>query len=171
MKVVSSVAIRPPLNVRSMLFSDRLSAALMLNRRPPEMSCVSPALFVREMTGGVTSSCWPLMLRVVSHAHSTSASAPIPHIAVPRLDIPISVLSAIAPVVVRRLLPGGRDQIVDDVRRDENQQISPVLLLGREADVHRRRPDIRALGVDFHENLAIAGHVRRDAEIDAGLLE
>src|ERR1041384_3543241 len=134
MKVVSSVAIRPPLNVRSMLFSDRLSAALMLNRRPPEMSCVSPAVFVREMTGGVTSSCWPLMLRVVSHAHSTSASAPIPHIAVPRLDIPISVLSAIAPVVVRRLLPGGRHQIGDDVRPYENQQISPVLLLGREAE-------------------------------------
>src|SRR6266850_6756307 len=105
------------------------------------------------------------------------------------------------------LLPGGRDQIVDDVWRDQNQEITPILLLGRkseqfaqnrqiykkrdsglrhrdlghrksanysrfavtdqdlivrllrlecESDIHRRRPNVRTLGVHFHQDLTVS---------------
>src|SRR6266568_3871900 len=148
-----------------------------------------------------------------------SASDAMLNSAVPRLTSRISTLSAIGP---RDLLPAGRDQIVDDVWRNQNEQITPILLLRREAeqlaqnrqiykkrnsglryrdlghrksanysrfavadqnlvvrllrleresDVYRRRPDVGALGVHFHQDLTGSRHMRRDAQVDAGLLE
>ena len=49
--VVSSVPMSPPLNVRSTLLSARLSTADTLKRRPPAMSCVSPAALLSVMEG------------------------------------------------------------------------------------------------------------------------
>src|SRR6266705_3608207 len=60
-----------------------------------------------------------------------SASDAMLNSAVPRLTSRISTLSAIGP---RDLLPAGRDQIVDDVWRNQNEQITPILLLRREAE-------------------------------------
>src|SRR5438477_6870028 len=60
-----------------------------------------------------------------------SASDAMLNSAVPRLTSRISTLSAIGP---RDLLPAGRDQIVDDVWRDQNEQITPILLLRRKAE-------------------------------------
>src|SRR5437773_6533149 len=132
MKLVSSVPMSPPLNVRFTLFNARLSTADTLKRRPPAIACVSPAAFVSVMAGGVTSRWMPPMLRAVSHAQTASASALALNSAVPRLirTSRIATLSCCLP----GLLAARRDEIVDDVRRDQNQQIAPVLRLGREAE-------------------------------------
>ena len=86
MKLVSSVPMSPPLNVRFTLFNARLSTADTLKRRPPAIACVSPAAFVSVMAGGVTSRWMPPMLRAVSHAQIASASALTLNSAVPRLN-------------------------------------------------------------------------------------
>src|SRR5712691_6217498 len=146
-----------------------------------------------------------------------SASALILKSAVPRLTS-ISILSA----PPWPLLSAGRDQIVDDVWRDQNEQITPILRLRRkteqlaqnrqvykernsglryrdlshrksanygrfpvtdqdlvigllrlegESNVHRRRTHARAFGMHLHQDLPGAGDVRRDAQVDTGLLE
>src|SRR2546428_3642111 len=132
MNVVSGEPITPPVNVGFTLFNARLSTAETLKRGPPAMSWVSPAVFDSTMLGGVMSRWMPPMLRAVSHAHTASASAPTLNNAVPRLirTSRIATLSAIR----RGLLARRRDQIVDDVRRDQDQQIAPALLLGRKAE-------------------------------------
>src|SRR6266568_1425221 len=132
MKLVSSVPMSPPLNVRFTLFNARLSTADTLKWRPPAIACVSPAVFVSVMAGGVTSRWMPPMLRAVSHAQTASASALTQSSAVPRLirTSRMATLSCCLP----GLPAARRDEIVDDVRRDQNQQIAPVLRLGREAE-------------------------------------
>src|SRR2546430_4337305 len=105
-----------------MSLSPRLSVAATLKLSPPLMSCVSaPANW---MVGDTTSRCTPAGLRVVSHPQKAPASAHIPH-------------SSPRPRRIRgsRLLPGvGRHQVVDYVRRDQNQQIAPLLHLMGEAE-------------------------------------
>src|SRR5467141_1821544 len=114
------------LKMKLMVFSARLSTAETLKRRPPAMSCVSPAVLVRVMEGGVKSRWIPPGLRVVSHApaHRARTETTTPQSTVPRACCMCSP----------GLLTGGRHQVVDDVRRDQNQQIAPILRLGREAE-------------------------------------
>src|SRR6201988_4261123 len=213
---------RPPVNVSSMLFSARLSTAETPNASPFAMSCVSDPVTVKVIAGSVTSRWMPPGFRVVSHAQMASARALIPHSAVPRVITRISSPGLYRPARPRGLLARGRDEIVDDVWRDQNQEIAPVLRLGREpkqlaqnrqiykkrysglgyrdlshrksanysrfavvdqdlvvrllrlereSDVDRRRPHVGAFGVHFHQDLAVRRDVRRDTEIDTGLLE
>src|SRR5437764_9577169 len=106
-----------------MSFKPRLSVATTLKLRPPAMSCVSDAV-VSWIVGGTTSRCTPPGLRVVSHPKRAPASAHIPH-GSPR---PRRIIGS-------RLLPGvGRHQVVDYVRRHQNQQIAPLLLLMGESE-------------------------------------
>src|SRR6266702_2335291 len=193
MKIVSCVPMSPPLNVRFTLFNARLSTADTLKWRPPAIACVSPAVFVSVMAGGVTSRWMPPMLRAVSHAQTASASALTQSSAVPRLirTSRIATLSCCLP----GLPAARRDEIVDDVRRDQNQQIAPVLRLGREAEQlaqnrqiykegnsglryrdlsHRKSANYGRFAVadqDLIVRLSRPRHVRRHAEIDTGLLE
>src|SRR5690242_4069296 len=108
-----------------MSFKPRLSDAVTLKLRPLAISCVS-AVELSAIEGGMTSRWTPPGLRAVSHAPTAPASATIPiHVRRPRTDR----------IERSWLLPGaGRHQVVDDVRRDENQQIAPLFLLGAEAE-------------------------------------
>src|SRR6267378_8047627 len=108
-----------------MSFKPRLSVAATLNVRPAAMSCVSAE--VLNLIVGATWSRWiPPGLRVVSHAQRAPASAPIPHTS-PALR-PSGIIGS-------RSLPGvGRHQVVDYVRRDQNQQIAPLFLLVAESE-------------------------------------
>src|SRR2546430_14293667 len=105
-----------------MSFKPRLSVATTLKLSPPLMSCVSaPANW---MVGDTTSRCTPPGLRDVSHPQKAPTSAHIPHSS-PR---PRRIMAP-------RLLPGvGRHQVVDYVRRDQNQQIAPLFLLMAKAE-------------------------------------
>src|SRR2546421_7987974 len=105
-----------------MPLSPSLSVAATLKLRPPAMSCVSaPASW---MVGDTTSRCTPPGLRDVSPPQKAPASAHIPHSS-PR---PRRITGS-------RLLPGvGRHQVVDYVRRDQNQQIAPCLGLRAETE-------------------------------------
>src|SRR5437016_14024366 len=105
-----------------MSFKPRLSVATTLKLSPPLMSCVSaPANW---MVGDTTSRCTPPGLRDVSHPQKAPTSAHIPHSS-PR---PRRIMAP-------RLLPGvGRHQVVDYVRRDQNQQIAPLFFLMAEAE-------------------------------------
>src|SRR5436189_4205207 len=108
-----------------MSFRPRLSVALTVNDSPAAICCVSAA-GLSTMTGASTSGWMRLGFRAVSHAPTAPASATSTHQPrTPRL------------CCIERswLLPGaGRHQVVDNVRRDENQQIAPRFLLGAEAE-------------------------------------
>src|SRR5882672_12662373 len=67
----------------------------------------------------------PPGLRVVSHADRAMTETTSPQSNVPRCACRMCSPG---------LLPGGRHQVVDDVWRDQNQQIAPDLLLGREPE-------------------------------------
>src|SRR6266496_6083290 len=103
----------------------RLSDAVTLKLRPLPICCVSDAA-LSAIAGGITSRCTLPGLRAVSHAPAPSPSATIPHhVPTPRTGR----------IERSWLLPGaGRHQVVDDVRRDQNQQVAPFFLLGAEAE-------------------------------------
>src|SRR5213595_2464404 len=124
--MVSRTPLSPPANMRSMVFRPRLSLACTLKRSPPAMSCVSPEAFESTMMGDCVSGWTPPIRCVVSHAYIASASDPMLRIAVLPLTSRISILSAIGPPAS---LPAGGDQIVDDVGRDQYQEITPILCL------------------------------------------
>src|SRR4029077_6380324 len=122
---------RPILKVRSMLSTAMLSAALTLKLSPLEMvwlSTLGVTLLgvVRVIRGEMLSRETPPVLAAVSHPPSTaapSATAPNSRTYRPaRIRTPASVPGA-----------GGR-QVVDDVGRDQDQQIAPFLLLLREPE-------------------------------------
>src|SRR2546428_3646330 len=107
------------------VLSDRLSDAVTVKLRPPAMSSVSLAV-LRVMLGGVRSRWIPPGFRVVSQAQTVAAQTTVPHSA--RTPRP-------ARIVAPSSVPGARGhQVVDDVRRDQNQQVAPLLRLGREAE-------------------------------------
>src|SRR6266536_2446157 len=125
MNTVSATASRPPVNVRRISFSAMLSMADTLKCSPLAMGCVSPAVLLNVMFGSWVSGWRPPMCRVVSHAHRARAETAIPQSAVPRRACRMCSPG---------LLPGGRHQVVDDMGRDQNQEITPVLQLGRETE-------------------------------------
>src|SRR2546422_3665035 len=107
------------------VLSDRLSDAVTVKLRPPAMSSVSLAV-LRVMLGGVRSFWTPPGFRVVSHAQTAAAQTTIPHSA--RTPRP-------ARIVAPSSVAGARGhQVVDDVRRDQDQQVAPLLRLGRETE-------------------------------------
>src|SRR5260370_17445324 len=78
------------------------------------------------MVGGMRSGMNPPGVRDVSH----------PHIVVARTVVPQkSCFARCCRIYAPGLLPGaGRHQVVDDVRRDENQQITSLFRLGGETE-------------------------------------
>src|SRR5262245_8607743 len=193
-----------------MSFSARLSVAFALNDMPFAIAWVS-CVVERMICGGTRSRWKPPGFFADSHAQPARASA-----------VPTQTTALTRPDVMRILLSLPDNQVVDDVRRDQNQQVTPALLLGgkpeqfadkgqvykqrnsalgyrdlghrksanygrfavvdqdlivrllgleREPDVHRCGHHVRALGVHFHQDLAIRRHVRRNLEVDTGLLE
>src|SRR3989454_5855565 len=107
------------------VLSDRVSDAVPVKRRRPATSSVSLGV-LRVMLGGVRSLGTPPGFRVVSHAQPAAAQTPIPHSA--RTPRP-------ARIVAPSSVPGARGpQVVDDVRRDQDQQVAPLLRLGRETE-------------------------------------
>src|ERR1700693_1233645 len=106
-----------------MSFSARLSVAPTVKVKPFPMSWVSglaavaplPLLALSAIVGGMRSFWKPPGLGAASHAHPASARTHIPH-----------RIATARPCRIETpgLLPGaGRHQVVDDVRRDENQQV------------------------------------------------
>src|SRR5438128_6259150 len=83
---------------------------------------------VSVMLGGVRSRWMPPGLRVVSQAP--------PQMAATQTTIPQSARTLRpARIVAPGSVPGARGhQVVDDVRRDQDQQVAPLLRLGREAE-------------------------------------
>src|SRR5437773_9387993 len=103
----------------------RLSVAVTPKLSPPARCWVSAAVVSRMLGGTGSRTIWP-GLRDVSHAPTAPTSAHIPHSS-----------PALRPCRIRgsRLLPGvGRHQVVDDVWRDQNQEIAPVLVLLAESE-------------------------------------
>src|SRR5690242_391223 len=103
----------------------RLSDAVTVNTRPLAICCVS-AVVVSAIDGGMTSRCTPPGLLAVSQPQTPAMSAILPH----------HVRTTRTRDIERSwLLPGaGRHQVVDDVRRDQDQEIAPLFRLGAEAE-------------------------------------
>src|SRR5439155_15105465 len=159
----------PPVNVSRISFNARLSIADTLKRSPSAMACVSETVLLNVMLGFCVSGWTPPMWRVVSHAQRASAETRIPQSAVPR-----GTCRMCSP----GLLPGGRHQVVDDVGRDQNQEITPVLQLRRVTEQLAQNRQIykerysRLLHRDLghreaadHDRLAV-----RDEDLVVGLL-
>src|SRR6185295_2568273 len=101
-----------------MSLSARLSVAPTVKLMPPAIGCVSIAglvfASVNEIVGGTRSGWNPPGVREDSHAHPASA----------RMQPAHRIRTARDCGIKDSLLPGaGRHQVVDDVRRDEDQEV------------------------------------------------
>src|SRR5712691_13495213 len=117
-----------------MSFSARLSVAPTLNVSPLAICCVSavaavaplPLVAVSVIVGLIRSGVKPPGLRWDSHAQPASARTHSPH----RV-----ALARLSRIETPGLLPGaGRHQVIDDVWRDQYQEITPVFLLVRKPE-------------------------------------
>src|SRR6266566_932477 len=117
-----------------MSFSARLSVAPALNDKPLPICCVSavaavaplPDDAVSVIVGLIKSGVKPPGLRADSHAQPASARTHNPQSVAPARPRCIETPG---------LLPGaGRHQVIDDVWRDQNQEIAPVFLLVRKPE-------------------------------------
>src|SRR5690349_4209082 len=161
----------PMLNVRSTESTAMLSEAETLNERPPVMvwlSTLGVTLFgvVSVSRGAMLSRETPPVLAAVSQPPSTIA--PKATAAYRRTFRPASIRTPAS-------VPGaGSRQVVDDVGRDQDQQIAPFLLLIREPEqlaqngqVHKERDSRLAYRDVGHRQAANYG---RFAVVDENLI-